>query len=45
MTDKAAQRKAIEEQLAKYFAQGGSIKQFAYKDKAKEKAAQRKVTA
>lgn len=43
--DKAAQRKAIEEQLAKFFAQGGKVKKVAYKDKAKEKAAQRKVTA
>lgn len=43
--DKAAQRKQIEEQLAKFFAQGGRVQKVAYKDKAKEKNAQRKVTA
>ena len=43
--DKAAQRKEIEAQLAKFFAQGGKVQKVAYKDKAKEKRAQFKVTA
>ncbi len=43
--DKAAQRKQIEEQLAKFLAQGGKVQKVAYKDKAKEKRAQFKVTA
>ena len=45
MNDKAAQRKALEEQLVKFFAQGGKVQKVAYKDNAKERNAQRKVTA
>lgn len=43
--DKAAQRKLLEAQLAAFLASGGKIQKLAYKDKTKEKHAQRKVTA
>lgn len=43
--DKAAQRKQAEAAVAAFLAQGGRIKKVAYKDKTKEKNAQRKVTA
>ncbi len=43
--DKAAQRKELEAQLAAFLAKGGKVQKVAYKDNAKEKAAQRKVTA
>lgn len=45
MQTKAEQRKQLEAQLAAFFAQGGKVKKLAYKDKAKEKRAQFKVTA
>ena len=45
MKDKAQQRKELEQQLAKFFAEGGKVKKVAYKDNAKERNAQRKVTA
>ena len=43
--DKAAQRAAVEAAVAAFLAQGGKVKKVAYKDNAKERAAQRKVTA
>lgn len=43
--DKAAQRKQAAEAVAAFLAQGGKVKKLAYKDNAKEKHAQRKVTA
>ena len=43
--DKAAQRKLLEAQLAAFLAAGGKVKKVAYKDKTKERNAQRKVTA
>ena len=42
--DKAAQRKLLEAQLAAFLAQGGKVQKLKYKDKAKEKHAQRKVS-
>lgn len=43
--DKAQLRKEVEAQVAKFLANGGKVQMVAYKDKAKEKKAQAKVTA
>jgi len=43
--DKQAQRAAAEAAVAAFLAKGGKVQKVAYKDKAKERAAQRKVTA
>ena len=43
--DKQAQRAAAEAAVAQFLAKGGKVQKVAYKDTAKERNAQRKVTA